>query len=435
MPIPLAGDDPPLHSQPHSHQHNRSPHNRSPHNHSPHHANHQTHAQDDDQQTVHHTPNAPDNSGFEEVAAAIKGRRTTTSIALPSSILNNAQSPDLRMYLAGQVARTACIYRIDEIIVYDEQLDPPSDHRRSDRSASTNFTAFFATVLKYLETPQYLRKHLFPMSSDLRLVGLLNPLALPSHVAKDDLSRWREAVAYSRSSRSRRHSQPQSQPHSQAQPHTQDGASPPSVPAVSATSPPSAPPTRYVDAGLDRLVEVDRPVPSGSRVTIDMSPSGPSYEKAPGKYLFGNVVDRATPAATDATYWGYRVRTARALSDVFSSSPIAPQGYDLTIGTSERGTHISKSGRPTRSFALPEFSHLLIVFGGVHGLERSVKGDAKLEELGISSHSENGGSDVGDLFDFYLNTCPQQGSRTIRTEEAILISMAALQPFLNGNDS
>ncbi len=32
------------------------------------------------------------------------------------------------------------------------------------------------------------------------------------------------------------------------------------------------------------------------------------------------------------------------------------------------------------------------------------------------------------LFDLYLNLCPGQGSRTIRTEEALLVGLAALQP-------
>lgn len=367
---------------------------------------------------------ALDNSGFEEVASSSRSRLATISIALPSSILNNAQSPELRMYLAGQVARAAAIYCIDEIIIFDEQFDvdektsshPHARHRGAvEAKQLPNVAQFFATVLEYLDTPQYLRKHLFPVSSDLRLVGILNPLALPSHVARSEMSRWREGVAFARSSRAhKRH------PHDNA-----TAQSPLSSPAT------NAPPTRYVDVGLDRLVEVDRPVVAGSRVTVDMSPSGPTYEKAPGKYLFGHIVPRNTPRKTDRLYWGYRVRTAPALSGVFAGSEIAPRGYDLTIGTSERGTHISASGRPSQSFALPEFSHLLIVFGGVHGLERSVRGDHKLEELGIESQAVNGASNVGDLFDFYLNTCPQQGSRTIRTEEAILISLAALQPFLN----
>lgn len=42
----------------------------------------------------------------------------TVSIAVPGSILDNAQSPEFRTYLAGQIARAACIYKIDEVCVY-----------------------------------------------------------------------------------------------------------------------------------------------------------------------------------------------------------------------------------------------------------------------------------------------------------------------------
>lgn len=37
---------------------------------------------------------------------------------------------------------------------------------------------------------------------------------------------------------------------------------------------------------------------------------------------------------------------------------------------------------------------------------------------------------VENLFDAYLNTCPDQGCRTIRTEEAILITLSVLKPLL-----
>jgi len=39
----------------------------------------------------------------------------TVTIAVPGSILDNAQSPEFRTYLAGQIARAACIYKIDEV--------------------------------------------------------------------------------------------------------------------------------------------------------------------------------------------------------------------------------------------------------------------------------------------------------------------------------
>ncbi len=38
--------------------------------------------------------------------------------------------------------------------------------------------------------------------------------------------------------------------------------------------------------------------------------------------------------------------------------------------------------------------------------------------------------DASLLFDHYVNTCVGQGSRTIRTEEAILVSLCALRPFV-----
>lgn len=49
--------------------------------------------------------------------------------------------------------------------------------------------------------------------------------------------------------------------------------------------------------------------------------------------------------------------------------------------------------------------HLLVVFGGLQGLEASVDADQNLDA-----------TDPSLLFDMYLNTCPSQGSRTIRTE-------------------
>lgn len=43
----------------------------------------------------------------------------TVTIAVPGSILDNAQSPEFRTYLAGQIARAACIYKIDEVCPID----------------------------------------------------------------------------------------------------------------------------------------------------------------------------------------------------------------------------------------------------------------------------------------------------------------------------
>ena len=106
---------------------------------------------------------------------------------------------------------------------------------------------------------------------------------------------------------------------------------------------------------------------------------------------------------------------AFASSNPEACSPCLQEGYDLRIGTSEHG-----SLAPSDGFKLPQFQHLLLVFGGPLGLE----------DL-FSQDSTAPSPDPKETFDMYINTCPRQGSRTIRTEEAILISLGHLQTVLD----
>lgn len=86
--------------------------------------------------------------------------------------------------------------------------------------------------------------------------------------------------------------------------------------------------------------------------------------------------------------------------------------YDVTIGTSERGV-------PVENISFPSHQHVLVVFGGLSGIEAALETDDVLTV-----------DDPVLMFDHYVNTCPDQGSRTIRTEEAILISLAELRSRL-----
>lgn len=51
-----------------------------------------------------------------------------------------------------------------------------------------------ARVLQYLECPQYLRRHLFPIHRDLQFAGLLNPLDCPHHLRASEECPYREGV-------------------------------------------------------------------------------------------------------------------------------------------------------------------------------------------------------------------------------------------------
>lgn len=93
--------------------------------------------------------------------------------------------------------------------------------------------------------------------------------------------------------------------------------------------------------------------------------------------------------------------------------------YDLTIGTSDKGSPIDDM--PNKGVT---YNHALIVFGGLHGIETALESD---EQLQIN--------DVSLLFNHYVNVLPNQGSRTIRTEEAILIALTGLQSKLKPNNA
>lgn len=144
---------------------------------------------------------------------------STLSIAVPGSILENAQTDHLRTYLAGQIARAACIFCVDEIIIFDDlAAGGLSDRRRrkvvddeptnnssdnDEESSSTKPTTTstirssclqLARILQYLECPQYLRKFFFPLHKDLQFSGLLNPLDAPHHLRQQNDFIYREGV-------------------------------------------------------------------------------------------------------------------------------------------------------------------------------------------------------------------------------------------------
>ena len=97
-----------------------------------------------------------------------------TSILIPSSTTMESADERIRTLKVGQIARAAAVFRVDRIVIYrDEEFD---DSR------------FISRVLQYAETPQYLRKRLFPRERALRYVGILPPLRTPHHPTSSKVS-------------------------------------------------------------------------------------------------------------------------------------------------------------------------------------------------------------------------------------------------------
>jgi predicted SPOUT superfamily RNA methylase MTH1 len=83
--------------------------------------------------------------------ATAAGRAYTVSIAVPGSVIDNTQTMELATAVAGQIARTAAIFKIDEVVVIDDAAN------REPGTVGAG-AAFLARVLQFMETPQYLRR-------------------------------------------------------------------------------------------------------------------------------------------------------------------------------------------------------------------------------------------------------------------------------------
>lgn len=356
---------------------------------------------------------------MEYVPCPNKSRYHTVSMAVPGSVVSNAQTRELRTQLVGQIARAAAIYHIDEIIVFDDLLSSNMNDRRSyyrrdnrpnrpdhfnkgdqkegdddnhekkerqngddggrERYQRSDPHTFMARVLQYLDCPQYLRRAFFPMHNDLQFAGLLPPLDAPHHVRAGEKSKYREGVVLD---------------------NVGNGPDAGSL----------------VNCGIrSRPVEIDRVLAPGVRCTVQIDTK--AYN-GPGK-IRGTVVSPTTPREEDGTYWGFTTRLAPSIKAVFDECPYE-EGYDLKVGTSERGDVTVDD----KKFSFPQFKHLLIVFGGVAGIEECIDAD---ETMTLS------GKEARKLFNLWVNTCPFQGSRTIRTEEAVLISLARFRPYISKN--
>lgn len=99
------------------------------------------------------------------------------SIAVPASFVSDIPHLREKTVKNNLPARAAAIFRIDEIVLFPDLLG-------TNQNRDINL---ITTILSYVETPQYLRKHLFKIKPELRYAGILPPCAL--HIIQY-LVRW-----------------------------------------------------------------------------------------------------------------------------------------------------------------------------------------------------------------------------------------------------
>jgi hypothetical protein len=270
--------------------------------------------------------------------------KTLINLLIPSSLTEESPDPRIKTYKVGQIARAASIFRVDEILIY--------------KTKGLDDSKFISNVLRYAETPQYLRKKVFPMQDDLRFCGVIPPLRTPHHAVtdlkQDSTMEYREGIVTKVGSDQR----------------------------------------VWVDVGSDSPIPLEpphRPLKTGERMTVRI------FSRRPVKVQL--VEKKDVPH-----YWGYDVRIINSLHDALKDTE------GLRIATSRLGRAIdfemlSDIKNKTRD-------KVTIAFGSPSkGLEQIL-------------HDE--GHNIQDHSDYVVNSIPSQGASTVRTEEAVYITLGLL---------
>ncbi len=270
------------------------------------------------------------------------------AVAIPASVI--ADTPHLREKTSkiGYIGRAAAIFRVNEIIVY---ADNPKIEQNVDLD-------LIATLLAYMETPQYLRKHLFGLKPELQYAGILPPLRTPHHPLEGRIrdlkvGEYREGVAISK---------------------TEDRS--------------------LIDIGVEKPAIIQQTqVDMNKRLTVKVT-------------KIGNEVEAKIATREEIPqYWGYIVSVERR-----SMFALLESGeFDLTVATSKLASSFKKTAERLEQ-KWSKAKTPLILFGA--------------PTRGLYEIAKDEGANLNGVVDFVLNTVPNQGTETVRTEEALLATLA-----------
>ena len=261
------------------------------------------------------------------------------SIAIPESALIDESLKIDKTRKISVLARSCAIFKINTIYVYQEGNNKPDG-------------ALMIMILKYLETPQFLRRRLFPKMNDLKFAGVLQPLRIPSHITPANSKKIikgdvREGIVISVKGK------------------------------------------KFVDVGINQLIEFYGNTSAGKRITVQFKEGYPK--------LSVKEIDKSEIP----TYWGYSVKERANLYSVLSEwkgNIIMTSRKGKTV-TSENLSKYTKTNEP-----------ILVVFGSPEkGIHEIIGGNMNKVQNAKS-----------------LNFFPNQATETVRLEEAILGTLAIL---------
>jgi predicted SPOUT superfamily RNA methylase MTH1 len=275
-------------------------------------------------------------------------------ITIPDSSLSDEQTKRDKSIKIAQFARACSIFRVKRIYIYHDSL---SHFEKDDPH-------LLKTILRYLDTPQYLRKILFPMMHQLQYAGILHPIKAPHHRVVEDIKKIKAG-------------------------DVRTGV----VVKVKGQL--------FVEVGLGSLVPFLGEGFEGKKVNVRFTDSYPNLKavQAVEEDLFD--------------YWGYEVKEIPSISKLLTSV----EKTDIII-TSRKGRHF-KNIEDKLAEHTTSVQNILVAFGSPkHGLH-----DILTKE----------GASIKP-YEYVVNMFPNQGTETVRLEEAVLGTLAILNNALQLTD-
>ena len=297
------------------------------------------------------------------------------SVAIPDSSLSDEKGLREKTLKIGKFARTFSIFGVNKIVIYK---DPTESRDKSDMF-------LLRLILEFLNTPQYLRKSLYPLESDLSYVGLLPPIRAPQHKNKIRpkdvrIGEIRVGVIHDRNSvinkkdRNRFTNAPK--PPIDFKKENYD---------------------LYIDVGLDYLVPFLGDGINGEKVVVKFVNSYPELK-----------VIKASGGDLENLYFGYTLVQVNSLEEYIKKL----DEETFVIFTSRNGRSFQTVESQFKE-SITKFENLLIVFGSPN---RGIK------EIFINYYKTKNS--------MYVNIFPNQKTQTIRLEEAILGTLTLCNHFL-----
>ena len=217
-------------------------------------------------------------------------------VAIPDSSLADEQTKRDKSIKIAQIARACAAFKVNRIYVYrDRERDYSYDRK------------MLKLVLEFMDTPQYLRRILYPKIAELEFAGILHPLKAPHHKPSIDPKKIK-------------------------------------VGDIRQGVPAKVKGGYFVDAGLNALVPLEGSALDGKRITVKFVSEYPTLRCAIASQ---NDIHE---------YWGYEVKQVMSISEMLQGSGT------MVVMTSKQGESISKFEQELKE-QLRNASSVLIVFG------------------------------------------------------------------------